>query len=403
MTSPTPLFDISANLAVYTPTLSSYQQENFTLGKDFLLCYKNSPATYKTYRKDIERFVQWASHIQKKAIQHLDRQDIEKYIEFCQSPPPSWIGNNHVPRFVDVAGERQANKSWRPFVVRQSKSEKMANPTHKNNFLLSASALKDALSILSSFYNYHTESGRLNRNPIRLLRQKSRLIAQHNTQRSIRRLSELQWSTLLETTEKMTIDNPERYERSLFILSCLYAMYLRISELTASQQWIPLMSHFHQDYDGQWWFRTLGKGNKQRDIAVSDAMLKALSRYRHFLGHSSLPAVDDHRPLIPKLRGHGAIGNTATIRKLVQECYDRTVDVLYSNGFTHEAQQMKAATVHWLRHTGISEDVKIRPREHVRDDAGHSSSAITDRYIDIEKRERHQSAKKKKLDPDAIT
>lgn len=56
-----------------------------------------------------------------------------------------------------------------------------------------------------------------------------------------------------------------------------------------------------------------------------------------------------------------------------------------------------AATVHWLRHTGISEDVKIRPREHVRDDAGHSLSAITDKYIDIELRARHASAKKKPI------
>jgi hypothetical protein len=62
-----------------------------------------------------------------------------------------------------------------------------------------------------------------------------------------------------------------------------------------------------------------------------------------------------------------------------------------------DAQELKAATVHWLRHTGISDDVKIRPREHVRDDAGHSSGAITDKYIDIEKRERSLSAKHKKL------
>jgi hypothetical protein len=31
----------------------------------------------------------------------------------------------------------------------------------------------------------------------------------------------------------------------------------------------------------------------------------------------------------------------------------------------------------------------------VRDDAGHSSSATTDKYIDIELRERHQSARNK--------
>ncbi len=54
--------------------------------------------------------------------------------------------------------------------------------------------------------------------------------------------------------------------------------------------------------------------------------------------------------------------------------------------------------MHWLWR--ISEDVKIRPREHVRDDAGHGSSEITDKYIDIELRERHASSKNKKIDPD---
>lgn len=66
----------------------------------------------------------------------------------------------------------------------------------------------------------------------------------------------------------------------------------------------------------------------------------------------------------------------------------------------NEADQLAAATVHWLRHTGISDDVKIRPREHVRDDAGHSSGAITDKYIDVELRERHGTARKKRIKPE---
>ena len=70
---------------------------------------------------------------------------------------------------------------------------------------------------------------------------------------------------------------------------------------------------------------------------------------------------------------------------------------MLNDGFVDEVAQLKAATVHWLRHTGISDDVKHRPREHVRDDAGHGSSAITDRYIDIELRERHASGKQKKI------
>ena len=62
-----------------------------------------------------------------------------------------------------------------------------------------------------------------------------------------------------------------------------------------------------------------------------------------------------------------------------------------------KASKLRSATVHWLRHTGISDDVKIRPREHVRDDAGHSSGAITDRYIDVELQARAKSAAKKKV------
>ena len=60
-----------------------------------------------------------------------------------------------------------------------------------------------------------------------------------------------------------------------------------------------------------------------------------------------------------------------------------------------EAEMLRSATVHWLRHTGISDDVKHRPREHVRDDAGHSSSAITDRYIDVELKDRANTARDK--------
>ncbi len=67
------------------------------------------------------------------------------------------------------------------------------------------------------------------------------------------------------------------------------------------------------------------------------------------------------------------------------------------DGKSEDAEALMDATVHWLRHTGISDDVTIRPREHVRDDADHSSSAITDKYIDIELKERHKSAKRKQM------
>lgn len=36
----------------------------------------------------------------------------------------------------------------------------------------------------------------------------------------------------------------ENYERTLFIISALNLMYLRISELVANDHWGPMMKHF---------------------------------------------------------------------------------------------------------------------------------------------------------------
>lgn len=68
-------------------------------------------------------------------------------------------------------------------------------------------------------------------------------------------------------------------------------------------------------------------------------------------------------------------------RYIVQQCFDVAFERMRKDGLEDDAAELKAATVHWLRHTDISEDVKIRPREHGRDDAGHSSMQTTDRYI----------------------
>jgi hypothetical protein len=126
-------------------------------------------------------------------------------------------------------------------------------------------------------------------------------------------------------------------------------------------------------------------------------MLDALKRYRVFRGLSNLPSKSDQNPLIPKFVGVGGITSTRQIRKIVQDCFDLAIQSMHNSGFVEEAEQLESATVHWLRHTGISDDVKIRPREHVRDDAGHYSSAITDKYIDIELQERHNSAREKEI------
>jgi len=362
----------------------------------FLHAYRGSAETFKSYRRETERLLQWAWFQHEKSLKDLRRNDLEAFLEFCQSPPKHWIGIKHVSRFIEENGLRIANPIWRPFVVSISKkAHRDGNVPDVKFYRLSHSALQAIFAILSSFFNYLEQEEYTFGNPIAQIRQKSKFLRKHQGKKTIRRLSELQWAYIIETAELLAEENPTLHERTLFIMNALFAMYLRISELASSDRWMPQMGHFYRDMDNNWWFKTVGKGNKERDISVSNAMLEALKRYRTKLGFSALPSPGEALPLIPKANGKGAIGATRQLRRIVQHCFNKAIERLNADGFKEDAEILMAATVHWLRHTGISEDVKIRPREHVRDDAGHSSSAITDQYIDIELRERHASAKKK--------
>ena len=273
--------------------------------------------------------------------------------------------------------------------------------TKKSRFSLSQKAVQAIFAVLSSFYQYLIQEDAIQYNPVSQIRQKSKFIRKQQHTPVVRRLSELQWTYVIDTAHQMA-DNDSKHERTLFIMNALYGMYLRISELTASERWQPEMGDFVRDHDDSWWFKTVGKGNKERLISVSDAMLHALKRYRLHLGLTELPAPGDTTPLILSERGHTPISSTRQIRNIVQQCFNCAIDQLKRDNFINEAEGLQQATVHWLRHTGISDDVKHRPREHVRDDAGHGSSAITDHYIDVEHRARHASAKKKTIHPDSI-
>ncbi|MBX2807799.1 MAG: site-specific integrase [Cellvibrionaceae bacterium] len=364
----------------------------------FLYSYNGSTATFNSYRREIERLLQWAWRIENISVLMLKREHIEDYIQFCLNPPTAWIGTKNVVRFKSKNGRRIVNSDWRPFVVSLSKTEhKQGIEADPNRYLPSQSAIKATFTALSSFYDYLLQETLVDANPVLLIRQKSKYVRKEQIKPVVRRISNLQWDYVLETAELMAQDHPEEHERTLFIMSCLFSMYLRISELVADERSVPTMGHFRKDLDGNWWFHVTGKGNKTRTITVSNEMLQALRRYRQSLSLSPLPTPDDRGPLIAKVKGTGPVTSTRHIRTIVQDCFDKAYERMKNDGLEDDALDLKAATVHWLRHTGISEDVKFRPREHVRDDAGHASMATTDRYIESDLRERHASGKKKRL------
>ena len=398
-----PLFDSMEHLHKNSDNVilpDSCFQQDFIHTLNFIKSYNGSLGTFNSYRREAERLLQWCWQIKNMTLAELKRDDIEQYVRFCQSPPLSWIALKKVPRYIEKEGRRSPNPSWRPFVVTVTKSARKRGDTKSvSQFSLSQGAVQEIFAILSTFFNFLIAEEYIVSNPVALIRQKCKFVRKRQQNAPIRRLSLIQWDAVLNAAESLAQEAPEKHERTRFILSILYGMYLRISELAASDRWIPTMNDFAKDSNGYWWFTTVGKGNKERQIAVSEAMLDSLVRWRQFLGLTPLPSPGDNSPLIPKLRGTGPMSDTAPLRRIVQICFDEAAVQLRRNHQIDEADNLSSATVHWLRHTGISEDVKIRPREHVRDDAGHSSSATTDRYIDVELQERYESAQKKTIEP----
>jgi len=402
---PQPLFDTIDSIPEPTATcVISYLETinikeaktEFETSRKFLDSYSGSDDTFNSYRREIERFIHWCWLIAGKPIKAIDREDIKHYFDFTRKPPLTWIGTKNVARFIIKDGAKTFNPQWHPFVARIPKAaHKQGKNSDRASYHMGNKSLAALIAVLSTYFTYLQQEGYVDVNPVQLVRQKNRYIQKEQTHKITRKLSHLQWQYAIDTVENLANANP-LYERHLFLMAIFYLLGLRISEVSATKHRTPIMSDFAPDKNGRWWFTTVGKGNKVRDVAVPDALLESLKRYRKSLDLSALPARGETISLLPKERGSGNLG-TRQVRNLVQACFDAAIAKLRSAGKEDEAQDLETATVHWLRHTAISADVEHRPREHVRDDAGHESSVVTDRYIDIDRLARHDSAKNKQL------
>ncbi len=412
MPSIQPLFDTLENMdkieEIVQPYLSTLAIpdaiKEHHLCAEFLRSYAHSNDTFTSYRREVERLLHWSWLICKKPIKALSRNDIRDYLQFVTAPPKPWLATKMAHRFIEnESGIRIPNPLWRPFVVKVSKLEhKLGKEPDKANYQLSNKSMEAIFAVLSSMFTYLQQEEYLDANPVALIRQKKGYIQRQQAKKIMRKLSKVQWAYVIETAEIMAKED-NQHERTLFLLSAFYLLGLRISELAYSKERQAIMGNFAPDKRGLWWYTTVGKGNKLRDVAVPDELLEALKRYRLTLALTPLPRRDEPTPLFPKLKGKQSGLGARQIRNLVQTVFDNAIQKLRDAGKLDEAEDLATATVHWLRHTAISNEVEYRPREHIRDDVGHDNPATMDKYIDIDRVDRHLSAKSKRLKPDEVT
>jgi integrase len=234
-------------------------------------------------------------------------------------------------------------------------------------------------------------------NPAQLAKKDCKYFVADAQIKEVKRLTEAQWQYALETAIEMA-NGDIRYERNLFIVATLKTLFLRISELSERENWLPIMGHFWEDDNENWWLTVYGKGRKIRDITVPPDYLPYLERYRVSRDLSALPDHGEKSVLVEKIRGQGGMTSRHLIR-LVQEVFDNAYKKMRRLEGENKAKKLKEASSHWLRHTGASMEIERgRALKDLSEDLGHASMATTDTvYIQTENKKRAESGKNRKV------
>lgn len=330
--------------------------------------FRNSPHTLRNYRKEVERLLLWSLFELRKPLSSLMREDITRYQMFLEDPQPRdrWCGPR-APRH---------SAAWRPF----------EGP-------LGSSSRRQTLVIVNSLFAYLVEAGYLAGNPISLVRRRDRVAKNQKTKTIERFLEQDVWQYLLEFVDQMpreTAGQKARQERLRYLLSFLYLLGPRVSEVASHT-----MSSFEESR-GKWWWRVIGKGEKEARIPVNQEMIAALERYRVFLGLSPLPDSEERTPLVLSIGGkRGVTANM--IYRIVKDVFAKAADQLQATQ-PHKAEKLRKASTHWLRHTAITHqaDAGIELR-YLNKSARHSKLETTAIYLHAEDDAWHEAMEKHQI------
>ena len=357
--------------------------------RSFLKSYAGNEATFNSYRTHVERLLLWSLIVAGKPLLALRRRDAESFMEFCLNPPQSWIGPVVKSRFVRSGGRKKSesdsyaiNEAWRPFSSTTSKRERKISAETNSEvparpYSLSQGSVAQIFAVCGSFFQHGIDEGLTEVNPFRAVKQKSVYKQRNTLDVASRSLTQLQWSYVIETAELMA-DEEAVHERTLFIVATLFSMYLRVSDLVGRDNWTPTMGDLRRDTVGNWWFHVVGKGNKSAKISVRDEYIQSyLVRYRRYLGLSPLPSAHDKRPLIATLKGRAGLSDRH-IRVILQKVFDRSLDRMQSENWSEdEIDQLRSASIHWLRHTSATFDAPLRDMKDLQADLRHNSLSTT--------------------------
>lgn len=342
----------------------------------WLACKRPGPSTGKTagelsstqrsYRKEAERLLLWAVLERKKALSSLSVEDASAYRSFLADPPSNWCGPRHHQRWSPL---------WRPL-------EGGLTPT----------ALRQSLIILRSLYAFLMSQSYLMGNPF------AAVALPPNPQRplgSSRTLSFAQWDHI-DALLQGHVDTAtgRRLRRAM---RWLYATGLRLAEITnAKCEDLEPVEYRSADASMaiDWLLSVVGKGGRVRQVPVPAEFVNELGDELARHGFERQVSAVSNRGIHvlarfdagPRPAAWSASGLSQAIKVFLAQAAHDLEGV--------DAQQLRKASTHWLRHTHGSHALQGRaghapvPIQVVQNNLGHASVGTTSMCLTTERDER---------------
>lgn len=342
----------------------------------WLARFVDSPNTLANSRREAERLMLWCVRERAKPLSSLSHEDLLMYRRFLANPLPA-------ERWVMPPGRKLSRRdpAWRPF----------AGP-------LSEASIRQSQVVLNSMFTWLVEAGYLAGNPMALSRRRRKAPPPRVT----RFLETDLWDVVRQTIMAMPQETPRQravYARARWLFTLLFLGGLRISEVVGNAMGDFFMRSNPKSGEQRWWLQVLGKGDKERLVPASTEMMVELMAYRRSLGLGDLPEAGEPAPLLFPVawrrttRGAAAWPEPLTrsaVHGIVKEVFAQAAERWVAEGRGQaQADKLRAASAHWLRHTAgssLANDVDLR---HVRDTLGHASLSTTSIYVHGEDDARH--------------
>ncbi|MDR6539279.1 tyrosine-type recombinase/integrase [Variovorax soli] len=327
----------------------------------------NLSSTQRSYRKEAERLLLWSILERKKALSSLAAEDAAAYQGFLVDPPPAWCGPRHHQRWSPM---------WRP----------LEGP-------LTPVALRQSLIILKSLFAFLMRQRYVMGSPfaaVALPPDPRRPLG------SSRTLTFAQWDHIDTLLQDHADTEPGRRLRRG--MRWLYATGLRVAEIT-SVRCEDLKQVAYKTADGTmasgWLLSVTGRGGRSREVPVPAELVEELGdelarhgfeRQVGAISNQGVPVMARFDSALERPPGWSASGLYQAIKAFLAQAAARLEGV--------DAQQLRKASTHWLRHTHGSHALQGREGqtpvsiEVVQNNLGHVSIGTTSMYFTTDERKK---------------